>query len=477
MKDGPARNATGFMRAWVLMSENRGESAGNLCVYAGMTTSAWRQAAVALALCLAAAAVFLVQLVFGSLQEVEELRVLAHEEQEIGLRFHRDGAELMLDLHSAALRLGNGEVNVGKQDQYTVLLARSESFFHHPPVTLTGAEAASLEEVQKDLRIYGEQVQSWLALPQQGRLAGMMQVDEPFREMLRDLQALRDACGFRLLERVTSMRDSMKETQWLLLSAAAVMTPLFGVLLWMIHCGWFRPLQEQAAQAEHAKTALDEMASLSSLAAGLAHEIRNPVGALKNRAYALGLLVDAELQPKVAQQVASMNRELDRVEHIVGDFLIYSRPSEPRIVPCALAELVDTFHHDHQAELQQRGVRFELGVVEDASFHADPELLRQALLNLARNAAEACAARTDGCVLLEALALERRIVLAVTDNGPGVPEDLQERLFKPFATLKRGGTGLGLTISRSIARRHGGDLVLAATSAEGTRFELRLPRL
>lgn len=465
------------MRAWVLMSENRGESAGNLCVYAGMTTSAWRQAAVALALCLAAAAVFLVQLVFGSLQEVEELRVLAHEEQEIGLRFHRDGAELMLDLHSAALRLGNGEVNVGKQDQYTVLLARSESFFHHPPVTLTGAEAASLEEVQKDLRIYGEQVQSWLALPQQGRLAGMMQVDEPFREMLRDLQALRDACGFRLLERVTSMRDSMKETQWLLLSAAAVMTPLFGVLLWMIHCGWFRPLQEQAAQAEHAKTALDEMASLSSLAAGLAHEIRNPVGALKNRAYALGLLVDAELQPKVAQQVASMNRELDRVEHIVGDFLIYSRPSEPRIVPCALAELVDTFHHDHQAELQQRGVRFELGVVEDASFHADPELLRQALLNLARNAAEACAARTDGCVLLEALALERRIVLAVTDNGPGVPEDLQERLFKPFATLKRGGTGLGLTISRSIARRHGGDLVLAATSAEGTRFELRLPRL
>lgn len=442
-----------------------------------MTISAWRQAAVALALCLAAATVSLVLLTVGRLQEVEQLRVLAHEEQEIGLRFHRDGAELMLDLHSAALRLGDGEVNVGKQDQYAVLLARAEAFFRHPPVSLTGSEAASLEEAQKDLRIYSEQVQSWLALPQQGRLAGEMRVDEPFREVLRHLQAMRDACGFRLLERVTEMRDSMKESQWLVLSAAAVMTPLFGVLLWMIHRGWFRPLQEQAALAEHAKTARDEMASLSSLAAGLAHEIRNPVGALKNRAYALGLLVDAELQPKVAAQVASMNRELDRVEHIVGDFLIYARPSEPRIVSCALAELVDTFHHDHQAELQQRGVRFELGVVEDTAFHADPELLRQALLNLVRNAAEACSGRADGCVQLEALALERRIVLAVTDNGPGVPEDLQERLFKPFATLKRGGTGLGLTISRSIARRHGGDLVLASTSAEGTRFELRLPRI
>lgn len=442
-----------------------------------MKISAWKQAAVALALCLLAGLTCLVLLTVTRLREVEQLRGLAHEEQEIGLRFHRDGAALILDLHSAALRLGDGEVNVGKQDQYSVLYARNEAFFRHPPVSLTGEAANSLEEVQKDLRIYGEQVQSWLALPDKERLAGVMRADEPFRELLRDLQALRDACGFRLLDRVSEMRDSMKELQWQVVTAAAVMAPLFVWLLWMIHRGWFKPLQEQAALVEHAKTARDEMASLSSLAAGLAHEIRNPVGALKNRAYALGLLVDAELQPKVAAQVASMNRELDRVEHIVGDFLIYARPSEPRIIPCALAELVDMFHHDHQAEMQQRGVRFELGVVEEASFHADPELLRQALLNLVRNAAEACAGRADGCVQIEALALERRIVLAVTDNGPGVPEDLQERLFKPFATLKRGGTGLGLTISRNIARRHGGDLLLASTTAEGTRFELRLPRL
>ncbi|WP_395751566.1 sensor histidine kinase [Prosthecobacter sp.] len=442
-----------------------------------MTTSTWRQAAIALALCLLVAVACLAVLVVVRLHEVEQLRVLAHEEQEIGLRFHRDGAAMVLDLHSAALRLGDGEVNVGKQDQYAVLFARNESFFRHPPVSLTGAEATSLEEVQKDLRIYGEQVQTWLALPDKERLAGVMRADEPFREMLRDLQSLRDACGARLLDRVTEMRDSMHEMQWQVVTAAAVMAPLLGVLLWLIHRGWFQPLQEQAAQAEHARTARDEMASLSSLAAGLAHEIRNPVGALKNRAYALGLLVDAELQPKVAAQVSSMNRELDRVEHIVGDFLIYARPSEPRIVTCSLAELVDTFHHDHQAEMQQRGVRFELGVVEETSFHADPELLRQALLNLVRNATDACGGRADGLVLLEALALERRIVLAVTDNGPGVPEDLQERLFKPFATLKRGGTGLGLSISRGIARRHQGDLVLVSTSPEGTRFEIRLPRI
>lgn len=442
-----------------------------------MTISKWKQAAVALALCLLVAAVCLVLLFVVRLREVEQLRVLAHEEQEIGLRFHRDGAALILDLHSAALRLGDGVVNVGKQDQYAVLFARNEAFFRHPPVSLTGAAAASLEDVHKDLRIYGEQVQSWLALPENERLAGLMRADEPFRELLRDLQALRDACGFRLLDRVNEMRDSMREMQWLMATAAAIMVPLFGVLVWMIYRAWFRPLQEKAAEVEHAKTVRDEMASLSSLAAGLAHEIRNPVGALKNRAYALGLLVDAERQPKVAEQVTSMNRELDRVERIVGDFLIYARPSEPRIISCSLAELVDTFHHDHQAEMQQRGVRFELGVVEDATFHADPELLRQALLNLIRNATDACGGRTDGRVLLEALALERRIVLAVTDNGPGVPEDLKERLFKPFATLKRGGTGLGLTISRSIARRHGGDVLLASSSAEGTRFEIRLPRV
>lgn len=443
-----------------------------------MTIPTCRRAATALALLLLAATTSLVLLTVARLREVEQLRTLAHEEQEIGLRFHRDGAAMIMELHSAALRLGGGgEATVGEKDQYSVLFARSESFFRSPPVPLGGAEAAFLQEVQKDLRIYGEQVQAWLELPGADRLANVPQADESFRELLKDVQSLRDASGLRLTQRVNEMRDSMNDLRWLVITAAVVGPCLLGVLAWLGYRGWLVPLQHLAAQADEVKKMREELTSLGSLAAGLAHEIRNPIGALKNRAYALGLLVDGETLPKAAAQVGSMNRELDRVERIVGDFLIYARPSEPQPMACRLAGLVDSFHHDHQAELQQRGVRFELGVVDDAEFHADADMLRQALLNLVRNAADACAGQPDGLVRLEALALERRIVLAVTDNGPGVPEDLQERLFKPFATLKRGGTGLGLTVSRSIARKHGGDLVMVPGQGEGTRFEIRLPRV
>lgn len=429
-----------------------------------------------LALLLLATAAGLVLLTVARLGKVEQLRTLAQEEQEIGLRFHRDGAAMVLELHSAALRLGGGEATVGEKDQYSVLYARSESFFRNPPVPLGGTEAAFLQEVRKDLRIYGEQVQAWLELPAADRLANVPQADESFRELLKDIQSLRDAGALRLTQQVSDMRDSMNDLRWLVMTAAGVGSCLLGLLAWLAHRGWRVPLHQVASYVDEVRSMREEVTSLGSLAAGLAHEIRNPIGALKNRAYALGLLVDPETLPKAAAQVGSMNRELDRVERIVGDFLIYARPAEPQPVACKLAELVDSFHHDHQAELQQRGVRFELGVVDDAEFHADADMLRQALLNLVRNAADACAAQPEGVVRLEALAQENRIVLSVTDNGPGVPEDLQERLFKPFATLKRGGTGLGLTVSRSIARKHGGDLVMVAGQGEGTRFEMRLPR-
>lgn len=440
-----------------------------------MTTALCRRLATALALLLIASTSALIVLTVARLREVEQVRALAHEEQEIGLRFHRDGASMILELHSAALRMGGGGTTLAEKDQYTVLYARSESFFRNPPVPLAGAEATALKEVQKDLRIYGEQVQWWLEQPAEGRLSSVVQADEAFRELLRDIQALRDACGLRLTQRVNEMRDSMNDLRWVVTAAAVVGPCLLALLAWLIYRGWMAPLLQLAHKAEEVNTLRQEMTSLGSLAAGLAHEIRNPIGALKNRAYALSLLVDADAQPKAAAQVGSMNRELDRVERIVGDFLIYARPSEPQPTPCKLAELVDSFHHDHLSELQQRGVRFELGVVDDVVLHADADLLRQALLNLVRNSADACAGRAEGRVVLEALATDGRAVLAVTDNGPGVPEDLKERLFKPFATLKRGGTGLGLTVSRSIARKHGGDLVMAASSEEGTRFELRLP--
>jgi two-component system sensor histidine kinase PilS (NtrC family) len=199
------------------------------------------------------------------------------------------------------------------------------------------------------------------------------------------------------------------------------------------------------------------------------------VGALKNRAYALSLLVEADSNPKAAAQIASMDGELDRIERIVRDFLRYARPSDPRLAACSVAGIAESFHRDFSGEMAARGVSFQVHVENDTVFQADAQQVRQVLLNLTRNAADACSGQENARITLHASTAAGRVIFAVTDNGPGLSEEATGHLFVPFATSKRGGTGLGLAVSRAIARKHGGDLILSGTGQGVTRFELHLP--
>ncbi|HEX2748871.1 MAG TPA: HAMP domain-containing sensor histidine kinase, partial [Verrucomicrobiales bacterium] len=191
--------------------------------------------------------------------------------------------------------------------------------------------------------------------------------------------------------------------------------------------------------------------------------------------YALSLLVEAESNPKAAAQITSMDGELDRIERIVRDFLRYARPSDPKLAACSVAEVAESFHRDFCGEMAARGVSFQVHVENNTIFQADPQQVRQVLLNLTRNAADACLGQENARVSLHASVVPGRVIFAVSDNGGGLSEEASGNLFVPFATSKRGGTGLGLAVSRAIARKHGGDLVLAATGEGITRFELHLP--
>jgi signal transduction histidine kinase len=106
---------------------------------------------------------------------------------------------------------------------------------------------------------------------------------------------------------------------------------------------------------------------------------------------------------------------------------------------------------------------------------ADPEHLYRIVLNLVRNANEALGA-SGGTIAVRASRLHQSLCIEICDDGPGIPESLRERLFRPFATAARpGGSGLGLAIARDLARAHGGDVTLAATGAGGTRFRIDIP--
>lgn len=238
---------------------------------------------------------------------------------------------------------------------------------------------------------------------------------------------------------------------------------------------------ERLKAAQDTVVRSERLASVGRLAAGLAHEIGNPISAL------LGLqdlLLDGDLDPAEQRDfVLRMKRETSRVHRILRDLLQFARPGadrpeaeEPGDVAAAIADTVALVR-------PQKGfhdVVLRTDVQQDLPpVRLSHERFVQVLLNLLMNAADACG--RGGEVVVRARAKEddrSEVEVSVTDTGPGVPPEMKERLFEPFATTKEvgKGTGLGLAVSRGLVEAAGGSLILDDGYTQGARFVIRLPR-
>ena len=228
-------------------------------------------------------------------------------------------------------------------------------------------------------------------------------------------------------------------------------------------------------QTEKDALRAEQLAWVGQMAAGIAHEIRNPLMAIK-------LLVQASAERREGfrpRDLQVLEEEIIRLEQIVSGFLDFSRP--PRLVPRPvdvkeLAELV-VEGIQARAELQGVVVRVEQATGPTVA-SADPNQIRQVLFNLLFNALDTQpqGGRIGIRVSSDAAADGNpELVVAVEDDGPGLPADLGERVFDPFVSTKETGLGLGLSICRRIAETHGGSLTAAAATTGGTVFTLRLP--
>lgn len=230
-------------------------------------------------------------------------------------------------------------------------------------------------------------------------------------------------------------------------------------------------LQEQKQEAER-------LAYLGTLAAGLAHEIRNPLNSLNLNMQMLEEDLGSPASVTSHRRLLSITRgEIGRLERLVTDFLSYARPRALRLESVGAAELVERARAVVAREFAAAGA--ELVVVDDgggATAKVDPEQIQQLLMNLLQNALAAC----DGTgrrprVVLSARRDALRLVLEVEDNGHGIAEEVRERVFELFFSTRKGGTGLGLAIARRVARAHGGDVTFASTPGAGTTFRIELP--
>ncbi len=221
----------------------------------------------------------------------------------------------------------------------------------------------------------------------------------------------------------------------------------------------------------------EKMALVGKLAAGMAHSIRNPLTSVKMRLFSLSRALDLLAPQKEDFEVIS--DEIRHIDTIVENFLEFSRPPKLKMQRVSPSDVVDLAIKLLEHRLQSYEVeirlqrRWSLPVIQ-----ADPEQLKEVLVNLVVNACEAM--ERGGLIVIHeeksfAEPLGKVVVIRLTDNGPGIPESIQEKIFQPFFTTKEEGTGLGLSIAVRIVEQHGGWLDLTSKEGEGTTFVITLP--
>jgi len=234
-------------------------------------------------------------------------------------------------------------------------------------------------------------------------------------------------------------------------------------------------LVEREGQIEHQK----KLAHFEELAAGLAHEIRNPLTAISARLYT----IQRKLREGTAeyQDGVVIGSEIDRANQILKEFIQVTRPAPPRLELITAGLLLEDVSHLMSPQLERKSVKLEVQLPARTRFYGDQQQLKQVLVNLVQNAAESM--DSGGEVILRARegrvpvkgALTRAAIIEVEDNGPGIRPEIQERLFEPFFSTKKEGTGLGLPISARIIDRHGGTLDFETQPQHGTIFRIVLP--
>lgn len=235
----------------------------------------------------------------------------------------------------------------------------------------------------------------------------------------------------------------------------------------------------QLEQSQEQLIRSEKLALVGKLAAGVAHSIRNPLTSVKMRLFSLqrGLQLTVEQR----EDFSVVSEEIRQIDHIVQSFLEFSRPPRLSIQRISPSRVVDKAVELLKERVEAYGIKCTVEREEPLpEIYVDPERIKEVLVNLMVNAAEAIGARGGRIVVRERMerpqAEKSLVVLEVEDNGPGIPEELQEKVLQPFFSTKEEGTGLGLSIAARIVEEHGGWMEFRSRQGQGTTFLVRLPR-
>jgi len=234
----------------------------------------------------------------------------------------------------------------------------------------------------------------------------------------------------------------------------------------------------KAKELEHLLIIQDKMSSLGRVAAGIAHEIRNPLSGINIYLSTLQKIFDrADSLDKVKMILEQLQSASGKIESVIRRVMDFSKPGEPKFVPVNINQPIEEAIQLSSVTLRKSEISLEKDLSEDLpQCNADPHLIEEVILNLITNAAEAMKGMEGGKrIEITSSMGNKHILVKVSDSGPGIPSNLKEKIFDPFYTTKDGSTGIGLSLSHRVITDHGGSLRVVPSKWDGAEFIIEIP--
>lgn len=225
-----------------------------------------------------------------------------------------------------------------------------------------------------------------------------------------------------------------------------------------------KQLEKEAAKNE-------KLTAMGELASGVAHEIRNPINAIGMIAQRLNKEFKVPEHQKEYEEITGLLRsEVNRINKIITQFLNYAKPLDIKTADVDLRKYFDEIKYLFAEYAKQKQINFIIQNVNGDYFRFDPDLIKQALINVIQNAFDAVS--EQGEVRINYKVEDKRFFIEIKDNGPGIPPEIHKRIFDLYFTTRSNGNGLGLSIAQKIIAQHNGSIYMSSTVNKGTSFRI-----
>lgn len=238
----------------------------------------------------------------------------------------------------------------------------------------------------------------------------------------------------------------------------------------------FNSMGRAVEERERELVRSERLAAVGKMAAMITHEVRNPLSSIGLNTELLEEELGAAATDEARALCRSIHHEVDRLTAITEEYLAFARLPKPKLAPEAVNPMVGALAAFVREDLALKQIKLVTSLApDDPIAHVDNNQIRQCLINLVRNAADAVGSKGSGTITLRTKRVGKRVEIEVEDDGVGIPAELQGKLFDGFFSTKEGGSGLGLALTQQIVRDHGGELRVASAVGRGTTFTVSVP--